>query len=138
MLTWTITRWYQAGRPADGRLVATLVQRIAGISGVAYSLAFCQAVERALGVAVPAPAERWRAVHAELERMANHLEGELPDQDAPIVSDPKLALVLIRAVFRSVREAIARNQTSFRWYQNSIVSRLARRTTRGICRWPKR
>jgi formate hydrogenlyase subunit 5 len=51
-----------------------VTERIAGISGVAYSLAFCHAVERALGVAVPTPAERWRAVHAELERMANHLD----------------------------------------------------------------
>jgi Ni,Fe-hydrogenase III large subunit len=51
-----------------------VTERIAGISGVAYSLAFCHAVEGALGVAVPAPAERWRAVHAELERMANHLD----------------------------------------------------------------
>jgi hypothetical protein len=31
VLTWTITRWYQAGRPADGRLVATLGE-------VAYAL----------------------------------------------------------------------------------------------------
>jgi formate hydrogenlyase subunit 5 len=51
-----------------------VTERIAGISTVAYSLAFCHAVERALGVDVPARAERWRAVHAELERMANHLD----------------------------------------------------------------
>jgi len=51
-----------------------VTERIAGISGVAYSLAFCHAVERALGVDVPPRAERWRAVHAELERMANHLD----------------------------------------------------------------
>jgi hypothetical protein len=31
VLTWAITRWYQAGRPADGRLVATLGE-------VAYAL----------------------------------------------------------------------------------------------------
>lgn len=51
-----------------------VTERIAGISSVAYALAFSQAVERALGVSVPARAERWRAVHAELERMANHLD----------------------------------------------------------------
>jgi formate hydrogenlyase subunit 5 len=57
--------------PEQGVHVA---ERIAGISSVAYALAFSQAVERALGLAVPLRAERWRAVHAELERMANHLD----------------------------------------------------------------
>ena len=51
-----------------------MAERIAGISSVAHALAFCQAVERALGVEPPARAERWRAIHAELERMANHLD----------------------------------------------------------------
>jgi formate hydrogenlyase subunit 5 len=51
-----------------------VAERIAGISSVAYALAFSQAVERALGIAAPVRAECWRAVHAELERMANHLD----------------------------------------------------------------
>ncbi len=51
-----------------------VAERIAGISSVAHALAFSQAVERALGVAVPPRAECWRAVHAELERIANHLD----------------------------------------------------------------
>jgi formate hydrogenlyase subunit 5 len=51
-----------------------VAERIAGVSSVAYALAFSQAVERALGVAPPPRAERWRVVHAELERMANHLD----------------------------------------------------------------
>jgi formate hydrogenlyase subunit 5 len=51
-----------------------VAERVAGISSVAYALAFSQAVERALGVIPPPRAERWRAVHAELERMANHLD----------------------------------------------------------------
>jgi formate hydrogenlyase subunit 5 len=53
---------------------AHLAERIAGISSVAYALAFSQAVERALGISVPARAERWRAIHAELERIAHHLD----------------------------------------------------------------
>lgn len=61
-----------AGMTPDEAVHVT--ERIAGISGVAYTLAFCQAVERALEVPVPAAAEGWRAVHAELERMANHLD----------------------------------------------------------------
>jgi formate hydrogenlyase subunit 5 len=57
--------------PAQAVIVA---ERIAGIASVAYASAFSQAVERALGVAPPARAERWRAVYAELERMACHLD----------------------------------------------------------------
>jgi formate hydrogenlyase subunit 5 len=51
-----------------------VAERIAGVSSVAYALAFSQAVERALGIVVPAAAERCRAIHAELERMAHHLD----------------------------------------------------------------
>ncbi len=51
-----------------------VAERIAGISSVAYAIAFSQAVERALGVVVPARAERWRVVYAELERMVCHLD----------------------------------------------------------------
>jgi formate hydrogenlyase subunit 5 len=51
-----------------------VAERVAGISSVAHALAFSQAVERALGVEVPERAQRWRVVHAELERMANHLD----------------------------------------------------------------
>ncbi len=58
-------------RPSEAVHVA---ERIAGVSSVAHALAFSQAVERALGVEPPARAERWRAIHAELERMANHLD----------------------------------------------------------------
>ncbi|MGH2850472.1 MAG: NADH-quinone oxidoreductase subunit D [Solirubrobacteraceae bacterium] len=57
--------------PADGVYVA---ERVAGIASVAYATAYSQAVERALEVPAPARAERWRAVYAELERMACHLD----------------------------------------------------------------
>jgi Replication initiator protein A len=33
VLTWVITRWYQAGRPSDGRLVATLGEITYGLYG---------------------------------------------------------------------------------------------------------
>ncbi|MGH2916236.1 MAG: NADH-quinone oxidoreductase subunit D [Solirubrobacteraceae bacterium] len=51
-----------------------IAERTAGIASVAYACAFSQAVERALGVQPPVTAERWRAVHAELERLACHLD----------------------------------------------------------------
>ena len=51
-----------------------VVERIAGIAGVAYACAFSQAVERTLALEVSERAECWRAVHAELERIACHLD----------------------------------------------------------------
>jgi formate hydrogenlyase subunit 5 len=51
-----------------------LAERVAGIAAVAHASAFALAVERALGVEAPPLAQLWRAVHAELERIANHLD----------------------------------------------------------------
>jgi formate hydrogenlyase subunit 5 len=51
-----------------------VAERVAGIASVAYACAFSQAVERALGVTPPPRGERWRAIHAELERIACHLD----------------------------------------------------------------
>ena len=51
-----------------------VAERVAGIASVAYACAFSHAVERALDVTPTASAERWRAVHAELERIACHLD----------------------------------------------------------------
>jgi formate hydrogenlyase subunit 5 len=51
-----------------------VAERVAGIATVAYAVAFSQAVERALDISAPPAAERWRVVHAELERMACHLD----------------------------------------------------------------
>jgi formate hydrogenlyase subunit 5 len=55
---------------ADAAVVA---ERVAGISSVAHALAYAQAVERALDVTPPRRAQLWRVIHAELERIANHL-----------------------------------------------------------------
>ncbi len=51
---------------------ARLAGRTSGDSTVAYALAFAQAVEAALGIAVPPRALHLRALMAELERLANH------------------------------------------------------------------
>jgi len=47
--------------------------RISGDSTVAYSFAFSQAVEKALGWEIPVRAHMLRGVMAELERLANHV-----------------------------------------------------------------
>jgi formate hydrogenlyase subunit 5 len=51
-----------------------LAERVAGIASVAHAAAFCQALERALEIEPTRRAQRWRVVHAELERIANHLD----------------------------------------------------------------
>lgn len=51
-----------------------LAERVEGVASVAHAWAFCHAVERLAGVIVPAPAELVRTLHAELERVANHLD----------------------------------------------------------------
>jgi Ni,Fe-hydrogenase III large subunit len=51
---------------------ARLASRTSGDSTVAYALAFAQAVEAALDVAVPSRASYLRVLMAELERLANH------------------------------------------------------------------
>jgi Ni,Fe-hydrogenase III large subunit len=57
--------------PDTGVLVA---ERVEAVASVAHALAFCQALERLGGVEVPRTGELVRVVHAELERLANHLD----------------------------------------------------------------
>jgi formate hydrogenlyase subunit 5 len=61
---------------AEGRTVhdvLLLAERCNGTSAVGNGLAYCQAVERAIGVAVPARAVLLRAFFAELERVRHHM-----------------------------------------------------------------
>jgi Ni,Fe-hydrogenase III large subunit len=58
----------------DVTAATAVAERTAGIAGVAHAMALAQGVERALEVAVPERAQLWRATHAELERIANHLD----------------------------------------------------------------
>jgi formate hydrogenlyase subunit 5 len=51
-----------------------LAERVAGVASVAHATAFAQAVEAALAVEPPEHAQLWRVVHAELERLVNHLD----------------------------------------------------------------
>lgn len=51
-----------------------LAERVEGIASVAHATAFSQAVEQLAGVDVPAGAQLLRVVHAELERVVNHLD----------------------------------------------------------------
>jgi len=64
---------------ADGVLLA---ERAEGIASVAHALAFCHAVEAIAGCEIPREAALLRVVHAELERIANHLDVAMRLADA--------------------------------------------------------
>jgi formate hydrogenlyase subunit 5 len=69
-----------AGAPvADGVLLA---ERAEGVASVAHALAYCHAIETIAGLAVPRPAALIRVIHAELERIANHLDAAVRLSDA--------------------------------------------------------
>jgi formate hydrogenlyase subunit 5 len=78
-----------------------VAERVAAIAGVAHATAFCQAVERALEVEPTRRAQRWRVVHAELERIANHLDVALK-----LAEDAALAVGVAR--FGILKELIQR------------------------------
>lgn len=69
----------------EGRTVADgvlLAERVEGVASVAHALAFCGAVEVLGGIDVPAGAQLARVVHAELERIANHLDSVVRHTEA--------------------------------------------------------
>jgi formate hydrogenlyase subunit 5 len=63
----------------DGVLLA---ERAEGIASVAHALAYCHAVEAITGCEIPREAALIRVVHAELERIANHLDVAMRLADA--------------------------------------------------------
>jgi formate hydrogenlyase subunit 5 len=76
-----------------------VAERVAGVASCAYASAFSQAVERALGIQAPARAQRWRAVHCELERIACHLDVIAKEAETA-------ALHVGQARFQILKEAI--------------------------------
>jgi Ni,Fe-hydrogenase III large subunit len=64
---------------ADGVLLA---ERTEGIASIAHALGFCHAVEAIAGCEIPREAALLRVIHAELERIANHLDVAVKLADA--------------------------------------------------------
>jgi formate hydrogenlyase subunit 5 len=83
-----------------------VAERVAGIASVAYATAFSQAVERALGVQPPPRAERWRAVHAELERLANHLDVIAKEAETTALSVGQARFQLLKENVTRLRAAL--------------------------------
>ncbi|OZM81736.1 NADH-quinone oxidoreductase subunit C [Pseudonocardia sp. MH-G8] len=65
-----IEKLVQGRLPVDALPVA---ERVSGDTTAGHTLAFCQAVEDALTIAVPEDARRLRAIVLELERLYNHV-----------------------------------------------------------------
>jgi len=76
---------------SDGVLLA---ERTEGIASVAHALAFCHAAERVAGCEVSPAAALVRVLHAELERIANHLDVavRLADAAGLAVATARMAL----------------------------------------------
>ena len=76
---------------ADGVLLA---ERAEGIASVAHALAYCHAIERIAGCTLPEPAGLVRVLHAELERIANHVDvaAKLADAAGLAVAASRFAL----------------------------------------------
>ncbi|MGH3124694.1 MAG: NADH-quinone oxidoreductase subunit C, partial [Streptosporangiaceae bacterium] len=66
-----IEKRFEGMTQADGVLLA---ERTEGVASVAHALAYCHAIERMADVGVPRPAALVRVLHAELERLASHLD----------------------------------------------------------------
>jgi Ni,Fe-hydrogenase III large subunit/Ni,Fe-hydrogenase III component G len=65
-----IEKLFEGADCADG---ARLAERVSGDTSVGHAVAFCRAVEDALGMPIPAAAQQIRAVLLELERLYNHI-----------------------------------------------------------------
>lgn len=63
----------------DGVLLA---ERVEGVATVAHATAYCEAIERIAEVDVPLGAQFLRVLHAELERIANHLDSTIRHTEA--------------------------------------------------------
>ena len=70
---------FQGLDSADGVLLA---ERCEGVASVAHAIAYCGAIERIGGIEAPAAAALTRVVHAELERVANHLDSTIRHTEA--------------------------------------------------------
>jgi formate hydrogenlyase subunit 5 len=64
---------------ADGLFLA---ERVEGVATIAHATAYCEAVERLAEVEISTTAAMIRVVHAELERIANHLDSTIRHTEA--------------------------------------------------------
>jgi formate hydrogenlyase subunit 5 len=66
----------------DPRVGVLVAERTEGVASVAHAIAYCEAIERVADTKVPAQASYLRLLHAELERIANHLDSVVRHAEA--------------------------------------------------------
>ena len=103
-----IEKRFEGMTAADGVLLA---ERAEGIASVAHTLAYCHAIERIAGCVPPDPAGLVRVLHAELERIANHVDvaAKLADAAGLAVAAARFAVHkerVLRLVSRAVRQPV--------------------------------
>lgn len=74
-----VERRFEDMAPEDGVLLA---ERVEGVASVAHAIAYCEAIERIAGTDPPVAGQLVRVLHAELERIANHLDSTVRHTDA--------------------------------------------------------
>jgi formate hydrogenlyase subunit 5 len=70
---------FEGMSPDDGVLLA---ERCEGVASVSHAIAFCTAIETIGDAVVPTGAQLLRVLHAELERIANHLDSTIRHTEA--------------------------------------------------------
>jgi formate hydrogenlyase subunit 5 len=80
-----IAKRFETLTVSDGILVA---ERVEGVASIAHALAFAHAVETLADASPPPRAQMMRVVHAELERVANHLDVVMRLCDAAGIAVP--------------------------------------------------
>jgi formate hydrogenlyase subunit 5 len=93
-----VEKRFEGMTPQDGVLLA---ERTEGVASVAHALAYCHAAERIAGTEVPWAAAVVRVLHAELERIASHLDAATRLADAA-------GLAVATARFSAHRERVVR------------------------------
>lgn len=93
-----VEKRFEEMAPGDGALLA---ERTEGVASVAHALAYCHALERITGTEVPPASGLVRVLHAELERVASHLDAAARLADAA-------GLAVAAARFSAHKEGVLR------------------------------
>ncbi len=109
-----IEKRFEALDPATGVLLA---ERVEGIASVAHAIAYSSALENLSGIEVPPAAAMIRVVHAELERIANHLDAAMRLCDAAA-----LGVATARFGWHKERAMRLRSATCGSRYGRGVVS----------------
>lgn len=93
--------------PDDGALLA---ERVEGTASVAHAWAYSRAVEELTSTAPPPEADHLRAAHAELERVANHLDSMIRHTEGSYQAVANARLAVHKERLMRLRSALCGNR----------------------------